>query len=383
MIIINCPKSVLHWATFAAVALSAGVFIFSQAVDTYAAVESEEALAGSLKINSSELSYPGEKHVPIKVKGLYLTAYSAGNPKKISEIIKLINETELNSIIIDIKDYSGYIFYKSDLPFVKSIKAEDVRIKNLSEVLNNLKKNHIYTIARISVFQDPLLAEKKSDWALKTKTGALWRDRKGLAWVDPSKKEVWNYVVSVAKEAAQLGFDEINFDYIRFPTDGKLDEIVYPDGLKKYQVVENFFKYATAELATAPVYLSADLFGLTTERSGTNDMLIGQRLADAVKYFDYVMPMVYPSHYPAKYMNFSNPADHPYEVVYNAMLKGVLQADGRKAKLRAWLQAFNLGAIYDGEKIRSQINAADDAGADGWILWNAANRYTDAGLQTK
>jgi hypothetical protein len=258
-----------------------------------------------------------------------------------------------------------------------------VRIKDLPGLITNLKKHHIYVIARLSTFQDPLLAEKMNAWALKTKTGALWRDKKGLAWVDPSEKQVWSYIVSVAKEAAQLGFDEINFDYIRFPTDGNLDQIVYKNDLKKYQVIGDFFKYVSKEMSGVPVYLSADLFGLTTERGGEDDMSIGQRLSDAVQYFDYVMPMVYPSHYPIGYMGYKNPADHPYEVVYHAMSKGEAQAQGKKAKLRAWIQAFNIGAMYDGTKIRAEIKAADDAGADGWVLWNASNRYSADGILKK
>ncbi len=202
--------------------------------------------------------------------------------------------------------------------------------------------------------------------------------------MDPNKKEVWNHVVSVAKEAASAGFDEINFDYIRFPTDGPMKDIIYTNvSSTRYQVVNKFFAYLADKMKDVPAYISADLFGLTTEKGGEDDMMIGQRLADAVKYFDYVCPMVYPSHYPRNYLGFKNPADHPYEVVFNAMKSGVAQARGEKAHLRAWIQAFNMGAIYDGAKIRAQIKAADDAGADGWILWNAANRYSADGLLVK
>ena len=130
-----------------------------------------------------------------------------------------------------------------------------------------------------------------------------------------------------------------------------------------------------------PVYISADLFGLTTERKGEDDMQIGQRFEDAVDYFDYVMPMVYPSHYPSGYLGYKNPADYPYEVVYNAVKKGVVKSTDKRAHVRAWIQAFNVGAVYGSDKIRAQIKASDDAGADGWVLWNASNRYTDKGLE--
>ncbi len=323
-----------------------------------------------------------QKTAPIKVKGLYLTAYSAGEPKKLSEIIKLINETELNSVVVDIKDYSGHILYDSKLPLVNELKLKSARVKDIKNLLRRLDENKIYKIARISVFQDPLLAERKTEWAIKSKKGGLWRDKNRLAWVDPANREVWAYVVSVAKEAARLGFDEINFDYIRFPTDGPMADIVYTNGAKKrHEVIKDFFKYVSEQMADEPVYLSADLFGLTTEKKGEDDMRIGQLFVDVVDYFDYIMPMVYPSHYPSGYRGFKNPAEHPYEVVNEAIKAGVKKTDGKRAKTRAWLQAFNMGAIYNAKKIRAQIKATDDAGADGWILWNAANRYTDKGLE--
>ncbi len=330
----------------------------------------------------SDVYIPREKADPIKVKGLYLTAYSAGSDKKIDSIIKLINNTELNAIVFDLKDYSGHVLYDSKIKLVDDLRLEDVRIKNLPVILSKLKSNHIYKIARISVFQDPLLVERKNEWAIKSKQGGLWRDKNNLAWVDPANKEVWSYVVSVAKEASKLGFDEINFDYIRFPTDGNLSSIVYSNGnSKRYEVIRNFFEYVADQMKDEPVYISADLFGLTTERKGEDDMRIGQRFDDAVNYFDYVMPMVYPSHYPSGYLGYKNPADYPYEVVYNSIKSGVNKAVDKRAHVRTWVQAFNIGAVYNADKIRAQIKASDDAGADGWVLWNAANRYTDKGLE--
>lgn len=375
----RAPASIktAHWVILIGLGFSAAVFIGAQIIYTNAIWNSYTLLYGAA-YNQVRVA---TRQPAIKVKGLYLTAYSAGSSAKISEIISLLNKTELNSVVIDLKDYSGYILYDSDLPFVNKLGLEDVRIKDVPKLLEQLKSHKIYTIARISAFQDPLLAEKKPEWAIKSKAGGLWRDKKGLAWVDPTRPEVWRYVASVAREAARLGFDEINFDYIRFPTDGRLADIIYTNGgQKRREVIADFFSQTSKTLSDLPVYLSADLFGLTTEKSGEDDMFIGQRLSDAVKYFDYVCPMVYPSHYPAGYLGYANPADHPYEVVYNAISSGVKKAQGQRAKIRAWLQDFNLGAVYDGAKIRAQIDATDKAGADGWILWNAANRYTDAGL---
>ncbi|MFH1789786.1 MAG: putative glycoside hydrolase [bacterium] len=358
------------------------VIIYSQVISSSADFEwlGSESQIVSLALNKKIIQ--SRKPDPIKVKGLYLTAYSAGNNAKMNEIISLIQATELNSVVIDIKDYSGYVLYDSSLALVSELGLKSQRISDLPLLLKTLKKNNIYTIARVSVFQDPLLASKKPEWAIKSKRGGLWRDRKGLAWVDPSSKDVWDYNISIAIEASSAGFDEINFDYIRFPTDGPLADIIYSNDNKKkrYEVIEDFFKYLSVRMAGQRAYISADLFGLTTERGGEDDMMIGQRLEDAVKYFDYVCPMVYPSHYPPGYMNFNNPADHPYEVVYRAMSSGQKKADGKRAQLRAWIQSFDLGAVYDGQKIKAQIDASDDAGANGWILWNARNYYNNRGL---
>jgi hypothetical protein len=367
---------------------SACVFSFIFCFASYVSVSAETESLGVMSLLEDALHtaeqpvIPRDKVAPIKVKGLYLTAYSAGSEKKMASIMELIDSTELNAIVIDIKDYSGQVLYDSDVKLVDSLHLQDNRIKKLKELLSQLHDRNIYMIARVSVFQDPILAEKKPEWAIKSKQGGLWRDKNRLAWVDPANEHVWQYVVSIAKEAAQLGFDEINFDYIRFPTDGRLSDIVYSHGeRKRYEVIGDFFAYVEDQMKDEPVYISADLFGLTTEKKGADDMSIGQRLADAVDHFDYVMPMVYPSHYPTGYRGYKNPANYPYEVVYNAMKAGVAQAEGKKAKLRSWIQAFNLGAVYDDAKIRAQIKASDDAGADGWVLWNAANRYTKKGLK--
>ncbi len=380
-------KKISHttsWLIIGAVSVFAFCICFSQYVVVSAATDS----LGSMILLQNNIVHEEQpvvlrqKQEPIKVKGLYLTAYSAGSEKKINEIIALINTTELNAVVIDLKDYSGQVLYDSKVNLVDKLKLQDNRIKNLDKLLAKLEENNIYTIARISVFQDPLLAQKKPEWAIKSKKGGLWRDKNNLSWVDPANTEVWAYVVSIAKEAARLGFNEVNFDYIRYPTDGRLADIIYGNGTsKRYEVISSFFNYVSEEMKDESVYISADLFGLTTEKKGEDDMSIGQRLGDAVQYFDYVMPMVYPSHYPVGYRGYKNPANYPYEVVYNAMKAGVKQSEGKKAKLRSWIQAFNMGAIYDGAKIKAQIKASDDAGADGWILWNASNRYTKKGLK--
>jgi len=341
-----------------------------------------------IHLNGSVLPVPqpsmvrGEKIAKQNVKGVYLTAYSAGSPKKLDEIIRLIDTTELNAVVIDIKDYSGKILYGSNLPLVKDLNLRDNRLPNLSKIIEKLREHKIYTIARQTVFQDPALAQKKPEWAIKNKNGGIWRDNKGLSWVDPTKQEVWEYNVAIAKEAAQFGFDEINFDYVRFPSDGNLTQVAYSNGQSpKYEVMGNFYAFLQNQLKDEPVWLSLDMFGFVMEKKGIDDMRIGQRLADAVDNTDFISPMMYPSHYPPGHLGLKNPAAFPTMVITHGMELGTPVFKDKRAQVRPWIQAFNLGAVYDGTKIREEIDAVEKYSDAGWLMWNAANRYTVAGLK--
>lgn len=318
------------------------------------------------------------------VKGLYISSWTAGT-KRMQEFIELAKQKEINALVIDLKDSTGSICYESNVPLVKELKLQERRIRDLDALVRDCKAAGIYLIARIAVFQDPALAEKKTAWALKSKSkGGLWRDRKGLAWVDPSNREIWAYNVAIAREAIDKGFDEINFDYIRFPTDGKMDDIIYPkwDGTRpKHENMKSFFEYIDKEIRPLGVYLSVDLFGLTTWQK--DDMNIGQRLIDAAGHVDYICPMVYPSHYPAGFLGYKNPAMFPYEVVYKSCAKGMEAIKDSGTKIRPWLQDFDIGADYDRQKIMLQKKAVYDAKAYGWLIWNARNVYTTNAFEAK
>jgi hypothetical protein len=202
--------------------------------------------------------------------------------------------------------------------------------------------------------------------------------------VDPACREVWDYNLDLAKEAVTRGFDEIQFDYVRFPSDGNISLCSFPfwdQGIPKHEVIRDFFAYASRELASYRVPISVDLFGLTLWRD--DDLNIGQRMVDAMNYVDYICPMVYPSHYPPHFMGFQNPAEHPYEIVYESLIRGqsILSQARARARLRPWLQDFNLGARYDSEKILLQKRAVYDARCFGWVCWNPQNRYTEAALE--
>lgn len=359
----------------------AGFFVFMHLIGTYRTFMGNNFLAyqQALSMQHPEAVKKTPKPAVIEAKGIYLTAYSAANPTKRAQMIDLINRTELNSVVIDIKDYTGYLLYDSDVPLANELGLETDRLGDVSAIIKDFHDNGIYVIARQTVFQDPILAEKRPDLAIKATYGGLWRDHKGLAWVDAAKEEIWEYNVDIAKEAIALGFDEINFDYVRFPTDGNMAAIVYSHGdMEKHDVMRGFFSYLSEELKHEPAYISLDFFGFTMERH--DGMIIGQRLEDAVDLVDYICPMMYPSHYPSGHLGLQNPAAVPGIVIEHGMKEGVPYFEGKRAEARPWIQAFNLGAVYDAGRIRAQIDAVEAYTGGGWLLWNAANRYSDAGL---
>jgi len=360
------------------------IFYFATQHTSIFAERNNYALNKTLNVSIQEVlkETKREKPAEIEVKGIYFTSYSAASSKKTDWFLNFIKDSEINAVVIDIKDYSGKISYTSQLEMVRQLETDSKTIKNLPELIEKLHDQGIYVIARQTVFQDPELTAKKPEWAVKNSaTGGIWHDWKGLAWADPTNKQVWQYNLEIAKEAISLGFDEINFDYIRFPSDGPMKQMKFAnlEGRAKHEVMKDFFEYLHENLKDEPAYISADLFGFTTER--TDDMNIGQIIEEAALYFDYVCPMVYPSHYPSGHLNLKNPAAHPYEVVSHAMKKGaerINALEGAKAKIRPWLQAFDMGAVYTPAMIDLQIKASNENSGFGYLLWNARNVYNYA-----
>lgn len=337
------------------------------------------------KINSEEKNVnlnitKKEKINPDYVRAIYLTAYSAGQEDVRKNIIEHTKQNKINSVVIDIKDYSGYILYDSQLAEVKNIKAVKNQIKDVKKVIKDFHDAGIYIIARQTVFQDPLLSQTRPDLAFKTWNGNIWQDNKGLSWLDPSKEETWQYNLKIAKEASALGFDEINFDYMRYPSDGNMANLNYnlPDNKTMSEVMSNFFKFLSDNLSGV-TKISIDMFGLVMDHTTDQyDLNIGQRVIDAAEYFDYVYPMMYPSHYPLTYLGFENSAEHPGAVISHGLKISAPALKNKRAKIRPWLQAFNIGAIYDETKIDAQTTATENATTTaGWALWNARNYYPD------
>jgi hypothetical protein len=327
--------------------------------------------------------------VPTDIRGIYLTAWIAGLPARTESILKRAEERGINAAVVDVKDYSGYVSYKTGDSEISKYGAEkQMRITDIDQTVRQLKEHHMYAIARITIFQDSILAKGAPQWALKSKkSGGLWLDNKGLAWMDASSQAVWDYNIRIAKNALAHGFDEVNLDYVRFPSDGVLSDIVYPSwdgkGLK-HEVVRNFFAYVRQQLPDARI--SADVFGLVAVRE--DDMGIGQLLEDALPYFDAVAPMTYPSHYVPGLLGYKNPADHPYEIMKYSLEHALARAQklasttSEVARIRPWFQAFDLGATYDQAKMDAQRKAYIDVRAqapdffDGYLLWDPKNSYT-------
>jgi hypothetical protein len=324
-----------------------------------------------------------EQLLKTEFRAIYITSWTAGI-KRFNVLLDMLTRSYLNAMVIDIKDSTGRVGYDSKVPLVAQTGAHERRIRDLDGILKLCREKKVYTIARIAVFQDPNLAKARNDLAVGAGGKGVWKDRKGLAWVDPASKEVWDYNIAIAKEAAAMGFDEVQFDYVRFPTDGKLKTMSYPvykRDVPKHEIIRRFFEYVDQQMKPVDVLTSADIFGLTTMVE--DDMNIGQRIEDVADYVDFVCPMIYPSHYPKGHLGLNNPADHPYRIIYDASLRGMKRLEGKRAKLRPWLQDFKLGAVYDKKMILDQIQAARDAGVFGFAIWNARNVYTESAYLDK
>lgn len=338
----------------------------------------------SINHNKKESSHIKQPEI---IKGIYLTAYSAGT-KRFDELLELIKNTELNAMVIDIKTGSGEIAFEPTNPNLTKYSSVNPIINDLDELVKKAHNADVYLIARNFVFQDPAVVKKHPEWAVQNKYGGVWKDWKGVTWLDPSVRGVWDYNVLLSKEIYDRGFDEINFDYIRFPSDGPMANIEYDfwDGVDRATTMKKFFAHLDENLRQKKIPISVDLFGLTCCNKG--DMSIGQKVVDAYQHFDAVAQMVYPSHYYGGFIGKANPADFPYEVVKYSMDESKKKFEefhtenpdfsGNFATLRPWLQDFDIGAVYDAQKVRAQIQAAYDAGCSGWMIWNARNVYEES-----
>lgn len=373
----------------------------------------------------------GHTPLPEQVKAIYMTACVVGTPSFRKKLVDLIDETEVNSVIIDVKDFSGTIsFSPQGDEWSPAWQAAKCGAGDMREFLAELHEKGVYTIARITVFQDPFYTSKRPDLAVKKSDGvSVWKDHKGLSFIDVGAREYWDHLIELSRETYNIGFDELNFDYVRYPSDGPMTDIsfihskTYPNDDDKQANLEEFFRYLKEKLSdpelyadynhvghgreTAVPWTSADLFGMTT--TNYDDLSIGQVQARTAPYFDFIAPMVYPSHYPDSFLGLGDPNKYPYKVVNYAMQTGVDRMTSTTTtmmgfqherigtttpavykkqaytadKFRTWIQDFDYGGDYDVEEVKAQIKASYDAGVKSWMIWAPSNIYTRGALESE
>lgn len=367
------------------------IFGSSSSVEVYSGDEGALSLASSSSpASEATTTEPLEKKVahlktPENLKAIYVSSWVASTPSVREKLVQLIETTELNAVVIDVKDNTGVITW-------------DGRMKEaeLKAFIEELHTKNIYVIGRVAVFQDPKYALAHKDHAVQKQDGTLWKSKKGEYWVDTGSKQMWKDILLLSEQAYAFGFDEINLDYIRYSTEGTKDHLVFPQsGARaindRVRVVSEFYEYVTGELRQRGIPVSGDVFGIITTSSADIPVL-GQDLHKALQYFDYVAPMVYPSHYAPGTFGFTNPAANPGAVIREAMKGAIVIADevasstGQatstvRGKLRPWYQDFDMGATYTVEMVRAQIDEGERLGITSWMLWDPSNKYTKSALK--
>lgn len=356
--------------------------VTQQEIQSDEAEEQTEMISEQFQEEMTEIA---EKPDAVKVKGIYVSGPVAGT-EKIDELIQLVDETELNAMVIDVKNDDGRVTYKINAPTVSELGAEIGYIRDIDALIKKCKEKDIYLIGRIVAFKDPYLAQQRPELAVKTKTGEIFKDKGGLAWVNPYKQEVWDYLIEIAKTAVHDGFDEIQFDYIRFSTDLNFNKVDFGEEAEtvgKKEIITQFTEFAYENISECGAYVSADVYGTVID-SAIDQEIVGQDYVAMASYLDYICPMVYPSHYANGVYGIPIPDAQPYDTVKAAMKAAneqlsVLPKDERAIN-RVWIQAFTAGWVdghisYGQREIRQQIQGAYEAGYDEWILWNAAVNY--------
>ena len=324
---------------------------------------------------------------PVPVRALYVNAWAFGS-KRLYDLVRLIDGTEVNSLVIDVKDDTGFLTYHTEVPTAREIGANaQLRAPDTRARLRTLMAHGIHPIARIVVAKDPLLANRKPSWAIQQSGGGQWHDRQGRAWVDAYNDSIWVYAAQLGAEAIQMGFAELQFDYVRFPDEprSRMAGAVFPArrGQETLQAgVTRNIRMLRDRVKAMGVPFTIDIFGLTT--SAEDDMGIGQKWESLVTSADAVLPMVYPSHYGRGSYGFDHPNAEPYAIIRHAMLDALKRSAPFKhsAEIRPYFQAFSLGPPrYTPAHVREQIRAAEELGIHGWVLWNARSAYERAYLR--
>ena len=320
-----------------------------------------------------------DKEFPV-VRALYVNRFAAQSTKRMRQLIQIADETEINALVIDMKDEFGLNFKTQNAEFARNAGTMGV-VRNLPALLDTLRAHKILPIARLVVFKDSVTARVHPEWTIRRQDNSIWRDKKGIAWVNPYHHELWNYNIGVAEELAKMGFGEIQFDYIRFPEPyPSLPKQVFPDskGVSKPDLLAQFLTEANARFDKLGVRTTADIFGLVTTVGGPLE--VGQWWEKISPHVDVVLPMVYPSHYPRGDLGLAVPNAEPYKVLTIALTRARQRDQKLGIKtpehIRPWLQAFTLGKPpYGPAEIEAQKKGTYDSGYDGWVLWNPGSKY--------
>jgi hypothetical protein len=326
---------------------------------------------------------------PDSMRALYVNAWAAGSRSRMAELIRIADATEVNAFIIDIKESDTFLTYDSTaIALAKEIGADQrPATKWLKALVDTLNAHGIYSVARIVVFKDRMLADKKPDMAIRHVNGGLWKDKKGGAWVNPYDQRVWDYNIAIAKEALDMGFSELQWDYVRFPdvTNTMRATMNYPgsNGKSRADNIRDFILYSRKQLASYNVPVTADVFGLVTHAEG--DVEIGQQWETVIAAADAVLPMVYPSHYSTGHYGFVKPGAVPYQLIRVSLTDAVERTnflrDSAKiavGEIRPWLEAMSIrGLSYGAPEVRAQIQATYDVGLKSWALWNPGSKYAE------
>lgn len=327
-------------------------------------------------INALNISGLKLSKLPVRQKAVYLTGYSSTGSSKIrQQIYGIINQTELNSIVFDVKDDFGYIDYNCSIPEV--IKTGTVKsYYDLEELLKEFDSKNIYSIARFVAFKDNVLPRAREDFAVLNKNTGRPAVIEGSTWVDIYNEDAWDYYIEIIKDIASKGVDEVQFDYIRAPSRGNAKYAFYPantDEGSRVSAIAGFLKKVREQTRQSDIKISADVFGWVFIVN--NDQGIGQQVEEMAPYLDFIYPMAYPSHYNTHFLGFGDAEAHPYEVVSYTLKKGLERIGNSRCSIIPWIQAFSLDIKYTEKDIIAQINAAEDLGIKGFLCWNAANKY--------
>jgi hypothetical protein len=338
--------------------------------------DDRQEAAATTKVAGTTASRPAPRPLPEEVRGVHVTVALAAIPGKIGEYLDLPG---LNTLEVDVKDENGELgFVPSSVPLARQI-GSGRAYYSPRKVANTVHRAGAYLIGRVVVFEDPILSNARPALAIRTRDGGVWRNDAGLGWANPYDRRVWDYNVAIGRAAARAGFDEIQFDYVRFPSDGPIEDAVFPGarGRDPGWTIARFVHYAATSLRAEGVRVSVDVFGLSAAR----DLGVAQSPARLARFVDAVYPMVYPSHYNEGEYGLASPVSLPGATVARSLADFRTRMRGSKAKLIPWLEDFSFSGTVSPEHVRAQITAARRQRTGGYLLWNPLGEYTAGALQ--